>query len=782
MTTCDNGNLVTDLLEGLALASKQIELLTAVGSVAENPEAFTVLSRLKDIYTAVSDIDLNTDGLEGLITATNQAVSDLEVTSIVEADETQTLLGELKDLITAFNLSFDNRDLATKAKQDEQLSRFGEVIENPTQNTLLARIKQINDNLNSQSNPARKDANNSSNTALGLGGSFVGEWTETTNISSISFFAFADQPFDTIRLEWSSDGVNVNPDLLAQADYKTSEQNTDGFFVYYPDPQTYLLDKYFRVVLEKTTGTVQTLMSAYMWTFSNGAQPFTFLDPEGVPSTLSKALLTKAINPALVIAQYTDEENGALPSGATPLIDPVLNTETNVLDTGWISTESFAGKNVVNAVTDQNVDVYLMNASDDQGSNIFGNAAPTFTTLAGSARQLSALYADNFFRMVIVNRSGNTLTDYSIRVSAAPESTDGVTTSIDADVFGFFPAKITRTVGVGKNPDEVYTNIESPGFYSSQSTSAPRAVGVPFEPSGWARVNGYGSHQFAVFGNAALDNTYYTDVSGRQGAVLLEVSNDGINKSTDFILSLGSNPPAETALFTIAFPYFRLKIAPHNSTEAFFVVNVVAYSGAPTPPIRAIDSKFNGKGLALTTRSVVFGRPETGEVDPDFEPVNTDGKGRLLTNGGSKFTRLLNRQVEDNEIIRTDVEPTTKLSRVETNCTTTAGSNVVTCPTASYGDVDLGATIINENLPPRTYITNVLSSSQIEVSNNALVTGAADSTIEKPVFIIATALNTAAMTDPVWRVVLIGLSPTRNPDVFLYREGVKYSERLLGWT
>lgn len=800
-----------------ATEDRQSELLDRVGEANATPAANTLLDRLKKIYEAVDElelsvdnINLNTDELEGLIQATNDAVASLEAANdlsgddIVSAvnsckttlnatinslrssnelhsDEEQAILSSVIDAVQAFNLSFDSRDLSTKAKQDEQLARFGEVVENPTQNTLLARIKQINDNLNNQSNPARKDVNNSTNTALGLGESFIGEWTESTNINSISFFAFADQPFDVARLEWSSDGVNINTDLLATADYLVSEENTDGFFVYYPDPQTYLLDKYFRVVLEKTTGTAQTLMSAYMWTFSSGAQPFTFLDPEGVPSTLSKALLTKTINPALVIAQYTDETDGVIPSGNTPLIDPVLNTEPNVLDTGWISTESFAGKNVVNAVTDEAVDVYLMNASDDQGANIFGDEFPTFTSLSGSARQLSALYADNFFRMLIVNRSGNPLDDYSIRVSAAPESTDGVTTSIDADIFGFFPAKVTRTVGVGKNPDGIFTNLESPGFYSEQSSSTPRAAGVPFEPTTWSAVNGYGSQQFAVFTNSVLDDTYYTAVNGQQGAVLLEVSNDGINKTTDFILTLGSNPPAETAMFTIAFPYFRIKVAPHNASEAFFVVNVVSYSGAPTAPIRAIDSKFNGRGLAATSRSVIFGRPETGDPDPFFEPVNTDGKGRLLTNGGSRFTRLLNRQVENDEVIRTDVEPTTKLTRVEANCNTTAGSSTVTCPTASYSDVDLGAFITNANLPPRTYITNVVSSTEIEVSANALVTGAADSTIEKSAFIIATASATASMTDPVWRMVLIGLSPTRNPDVFLYREDVKYSERLLGW-
>lgn len=535
----------------------------------------------------------------------------------------------------ALRNAFEN--LAVESKQDEHLSRFGEVSETPAANTLLGRLGDLEAAVVAQNATARKDANNSSNTPLAVGDSFTGQWSLSSNTSTISFFAITDQPFDVARLEWSADGENVNSDLLATADLAINVDFITGIYVYYPDPQTYLLDKYYRIVLEKNTGTNQTLMSAYLWAFSQGAQPFSFLDPDGIPSTLSKALLTKSINPSLTITQFTDETHGALPTGASPVIDPVLNTAANVLDSGWIDTATFAGKNVINAVTNAAVDVYLMNASDDQGSNIFGNTIPTFISSPAGAKQLSALYADNYFRVLIANQSGVTLSDYSIRVSAAPESTDGITTSLDSEVFGFFPAKITRSVGVGKNPDGFFTNTDSPGFYSAQSTSTPRLAGVEFAPTTWSEINGYGSQQFAIFGNQALVEEYYTAINGQKGSVLLEVSIDGVTKTTDFILELGANPPQETAIFTIAFPYFRIKVAPTVVDESFFVVNAIAYGGAPTAPIRAVEAAFDGRGLALLTKSVPFGK----QPDGDYVAVPSDGEaGRYVGElaGGADIT------------------------------------------------------------------------------------------------------------------------------------------------
>lgn len=200
-------------------------------------------------------------------------------------------------------------------------------------------------------------------------------------------------------------------------------------------------------------------------------------------------------------------------------------------------------------------------------------------------------------------------------------------------------ATVVRAFGAGLNPDGSPVDIDAPGFYSEQSTDTVRSVGVPFEPSTWSQVNGYGSHQFAIISNAPLDETYYTDAAGEQGSVLLEVSQDGVNKKTDFILETGAAAPVEFALFTLGFPFFRIKVAPALSTESFFLTNVIAYNGPPTAPIRSIDSEFTGRGLAITSRSVIFGKQEGAATTDPLQAAILSANGNLIVALGDRISQ-----------------------------------------------------------------------------------------------------------------------------------------------
>lgn len=196
-----------------------------------------------------------------------------------------------------------------------------------------------------------------------------------------------------------------------------------------------------------------------------------------------------------------------------------------------------------------------------------------------------------------------------------------------------------RSFQAGLDPDGNVVNLDSPGFYAKQSSSATRAIGVPFEPADFSQVNGYGSHQFVVISNAPLDETYYTDAAGNQGSVLLEVSSDGVTVLTSFLLETGTAAPVEFAIFTLGFPYFRIKVAPPLSAEALFVVNVIAYSGPPSPPIRSIGSEFNATGLGLTTRSVVFGAREGAASSDPFEAAILSANGNLIVALGDRISQ-----------------------------------------------------------------------------------------------------------------------------------------------
>ncbi len=451
----------------------------------------------------------------------------------------------------------------------------------------------------------RLDATNSTFTPLGSGATFTGEWQPSEGLGVLSFFAFTDQPFAELRLEWSDDGVNPASGLLGTADYLPSEELTSGFYVYYPDPQTYLLRDYYRVVAVNDTA-AQTTLEAYLWTFPVGSNPFTFVDPNANLSTLSKSLLTRSIDPATVVSHFTDADHGTIPSGASVTIDPVLNTEPNVLDSGWIDTSLYSGKSIINALTDQPVKVFLMNASSDQGANIFGNLAPTLVTNALFPAQLSALYADDWFRIVVCNDSGSDLTDYSIRAVAAPESTDGVTTAIDQPVFGFFPAKINRSVQVGRQPDGDYINAPATGAAHDidgviVESTTPLGTAGSYQ-SGWVDTDGWDEIEVIV----ATDQ-----VSGSDG-ILLEFTDDSqattptVRASQSF--TFAAEDVAQGSKIIRLAPVkdgVRLTYTNGGTAQGAFYIGMTLRADATALPRGPITSPLDASTSAVTTRGAL---------------------------------------------------------------------------------------------------------------------------------------------------------------------------------
>lgn len=481
---------------------------------------------------------------------------------------------------------------------------------------LIAKLDEILDDIQSKSK--RKDLGNSTNTPLVNGGTFTGTPALSDGMAAISAFIVTDQPLSTARLVWSEDGNTANTDFLAVADYTVNVTEVGGFYVYYPDPQTYLLDGYYWLELENTSGTDQTVLQAFLWTFPLGSQPFTFLDPDGVPSTLSKALLTKAINPALVINQWTDEVDGTIPSGSAITIDPVLNTEPNVLDSGWISTATFSGKNIVRIGGDVGLIAYLMNASDDQGSNIFGDGAPTLSTNAGFPAQLSALYPDNYYRIVVVNVSGSPLTDYSISSRAAPESMEGVTTSLDQPVFDFFPANVVRSVGMGKSPDGDYGNLTKQGIHSANSSSILLNAGEVYRGV-WRE---WLSSEVELISTVTSDvsGTLYVDVSDVESPV------DGNDSSVQESFPLPYDP-STSALARRTTPvqsrWVRHRYVNGNAGQSVFQLNagmLVTASGLVKTDLATLPGGTNLAGIVRAVSAITDGNGGYQEI-----PVDSSG-------------------------------------------------------------------------------------------------------------------------------------------------------------
>lgn len=148
----------------------------------------------------------------------------------------------------------------------------------------------------------------------------------------------------------------------------------------------------------------------------------------------------------------------AVPSGTSVTIDPVLNTEPNVIDSGWIlnsnpTTGVKWNNQRLTVGGDTDILVYVLNANDDQGSGIRNEGVPFLLPASNETRVISAPFFGDYYRIVVVNQSGNTLNQLNLSSDGGTASADPLSISLDAPVFGQFPGSLNQSVIRGKVQD-----------------------------------------------------------------------------------------------------------------------------------------------------------------------------------------------------------------------------------------------------------------------------------------------------------------------------------------
>lgn len=196
--------------------------------------------------------------------------------------------------------------------------------------------------------------------------------------------------------------------------------------------------------------------------------------------------------------RYATPTDAALPSGSAVTIDPVLNSEPNVIDSGWIRTGVDDGLEKVNQSFtlggNTALRAYVMNASDDQGNNIRNDDFPFIVTAAGGVRVIQATLFSRYFRIVIENISGSTCTELSARSVGGQDTPIAVTTSLDQPLLDSFPAPVQRTVTVGRQPDGDYVNTPADGnvYTHGSPLGAGGLFTTPtFDTDGWKAIELY---------------------------------------------------------------------------------------------------------------------------------------------------------------------------------------------------------------------------------------------------------------------------------------------------
>lgn len=176
--------------------------------------------------------------------------------------------------------------------------------------------------------------------------------------------------------------------------------------------------------------------------------------------------------------------DGALPSGAAPPFDAVGPiTDPNVVDTGWIFVGEQFKTSFLHAQFDvDGVDLYVFDASDDQGSNISisGFTTPTATSNANIPINVSAPFFQDYVRVVAINDTGSSATTWKLRLMGARDPPGEVFQSLDQPIFEFFPAPVVQTVQKGQEPDGSFTSIrkqgEDPGSVSTTPLGGPTTI------------------------------------------------------------------------------------------------------------------------------------------------------------------------------------------------------------------------------------------------------------------------------------------------------------------
>jgi hypothetical protein len=309
-------------------------------------------------------------------------------------------------------------------------------------------------------------ASNSTTSLLGSSATFTGAWEDVTAFSTVAVAVLGSVATDgTLYFDLSTDGGSTF----------TSVPSTVGDTTFALPRILNVVESHVRIRYVNGT-TAQTGTFSLQTKYSN-AQPLGLLGSvDGTvtgetPTSDVKAIIVgeeldgtlqstgiyknvsllqndalKTATPPTVIFQVKRPTDPAIPSGAAVTVDPVVNAEANVADSGWIPALSFGGGSLLHIISDVSLNVYVMNSSDTLGNNIQGNTGYTLVTRAGFPTTIGAPFFDDYVRVLVENTSGSSANEYSIRMEGGQTPGPPVFTSLDKQTFKFFPAPLSRVV------------------------------------------------------------------------------------------------------------------------------------------------------------------------------------------------------------------------------------------------------------------------------------------------------------------------------------------------
>lgn len=477
---------------------------------------------------------------------------------------------------------------------------------------------------------------------------FEGAYTKVDEIEHFEIIYASLTPMTSVAKIWSEDGDTPLGGVFGTAAITKSE--VDNYNVYYDVNEGRNLAPYYKIKIINGP-TDQTLFPGFIhlaWLIKTVYQgTFGTLDAE--LTQLSRALLTRSVLaglkpngtfetvaltsngslrtaiPSDKLLSYATPTDPALPSGSMVTIHPVLNTEPNAIDTGWINTDEYPGGNFMTLNADQSLLVYVLNSSDELGNNIFGNLFPQTTTTANLPEVIGAMFFDNFFRIIVVNVSGNTANSLTIQSRGLQSAASPVFTSVGGTVFDAIPAPLTKTIISGKKPDGEYRNVRLQGSDSSNSNDS-ESGGVLLNAGGVWRGNWFPWQENYV----TLVTDLESDVSGSFFIDFSERSSPVNGVDTDITGSLPAisyNPGVQKLLrrhTPIQSKWYRLRYINGPAAQSRFLVDaglLITASGLPMTPLSAVPAPENLAGMVRSVGSI-FNFDKSGIIDVPVDSQN----------------------------------------------------------------------------------------------------------------------------------------------------------------
>lgn len=390
------------------------------------------------------------------------------------------------------------------------------------------------------------DELNSTDTPLVNGGIFYGSWVRRT-CSEIIVAPYSDTNF-TWYAQFATTELSTTVGLpiytagaSAGIDSSISYSYTAGTVQV---PRRLLIAReYYRIVVVNNSGSNMTTLRLQSsvgvfapLTSKLNSNLAIDADAEVVRAVISGEVLDDSLNPtgtydnvqltsnnALkvnqvgeVIFQYIRPDDPQIPSGSVPTINQVLNTESNVIDSGWLPVREFSAQ-AFHIVSDQNCKVYILNSSDNIGSNWNGFDSATLNVVANNPANLAARFFDDYFRVLIINDSGNVIDGISARSTGSNNNVQPIDISIDQPVFSFFPAPLVQAVQKGEDPNGLFTNARQGGAIDVTSTVTPLGISGVFD-TGVVDCRGYTQISSGLKSDqeGTLVGTWYADEAGTQ--------------------------------------------------------------------------------------------------------------------------------------------------------------------------------------------------------------------------------------------------------------------------